>query len=67
VPLEGVEYGRECFCRNSKKYKRLGKLESSDCGMKCAGDKTQTCGGRNAIEVFRIKDLDNDANVPSPR
>ncbi|CAN0338224.1 unnamed protein product, partial [Hapterophycus canaliculatus] len=54
----GVEYSQECFCRNNKKYRRLGELESSECNMKCAGDDTKTCGGSNAIEVFRIEDLD---------
>lgn len=32
--------------------------------MKCAGNSTETCGGDNAIEVFRIRNVatENDSD-----
>lgn len=51
----GLENGNECFCRGNKKYRRLGKIRNRNCRMECPGDSTETCGGEDAIEVFRIK------------
>ncbi|CAM9226026.1 unnamed protein product [Ectocarpus sp. 4 AP-2014] len=66
----GVENGKQCFCRNGSKYKRHGELDPSMCSTKCAGDRTKTCGGSDAIEVFKIKhlssDMDVDVSAPSP-
>ncbi|CAN0487117.1 unnamed protein product, partial [Laminaria digitata] len=52
---EGVENGKDCFCAaDSEEYERLGELASSSCETPCAGDETATCGGKEAIGVFRI-------------
>ena len=59
----GLENGDECFCRNNKKYRRLGKIKNRNCKMECPGDSTETCGGASALEVFKIKDLDEDAGL----
>lgn len=63
-----MEYATECFCwKNNKQYKRLGKLPGSRCNVPCEGDVTKTCGGKEAIEVFKIKNLDFDKNVNLPK
>lgn len=67
-PSKGVEYGEECFCSNSKKkFKRKGRLTSADCDMECPGDPNVSCGGRDAIEVFRIGDLGQDKETSTSR
>lgn len=68
VPSQGVEYGEECFCwKNNKRYKRKGRLNKKKCNVNCVGDSKRTCGGSNALEVFKIKNLDYDENVSPPR
>lgn len=65
---QGVEHGDECFCRgNDKGYKRLGRINNKHCDIECAGDPTNTCGGYNTIEVYKMKNLDYDENVSLPR
>ncbi|CAN0176784.1 unnamed protein product, partial [Laminaria digitata] len=52
----GVEIGNECFCwKNDDGYKRLGRLDESECDLPCEGQEEETCGGRVALEVFKIK------------
>lgn len=48
----GAEYGRECYCGDSL---QAGSLQAvlSDCGMRCAGDVSQFCGGGNRLELYR--------------
>merc|ERR1712151_775827 len=46
-----LQYRGECFCGNSYgKYKK-----ASNCNMKCKKDKSQTCGGKWANSVFRVR------------
>lgn len=47
----------ECFCgeNDSKSFKRLGRVNSNECDVPCAGEATESCGGVYAIEVFAIK------------
>lgn len=60
----GVEEGKQCYCAmDSEQYERLGELARSKCDMPCEGDPTATCGGKEAIGVFRIKNEDIDPNV----
>ena len=48
----GVQYGRWCFCGDS--YGGVGTAPASECGMACAGDGDDTCGGTWRNEVFEI-------------
>ncbi|CAM9617575.1 unnamed protein product, partial [Laminaria digitata] len=42
----------QCFCGPSTDNPtRLGRRTT--CNFDCAGDATQTCGGRNAISLYR--------------
>ncbi|TAQ87864.1 hypothetical protein B7494_g3826 [Chlorociboria aeruginascens] len=47
--VAGVEYGGQCFCGDTLPTQ---SLDASACGMPCEGDKTQMCGGSNAIGVW---------------
>ena len=46
----GVEYSSECYCGTSAPI-----ANTYGCDYPCSGDKSQTCGGSNAIEVFALK------------
>ena len=50
----GVESGHECFCGHDLRGMHLREIDSSNCNVACAGDKSVTCGGENAVEVFEI-------------
>lgn len=58
-----MQNGDECFCRGNKKYRRLGKIKNKHCRIACAGDSTETCGGVDAVEVFKIKNRVNKSNA----
>ncbi|XP_038050906.1 WSC domain-containing protein 2-like [Patiria miniata] len=47
----GLEFGNECFCGRNVDYGRHGSR--SGCTMACEGNSSETCGGRNRIEVYR--------------
>lgn len=47
-----VEYGRECYCGNTFVNGAGLDKYSSQCSMKCAGNKKQLCGGPNALMVY---------------
>ncbi|KAL0959164.1 hypothetical protein HGRIS_014449 [Hohenbuehelia grisea] len=58
-PYAGVEYGNQCFCDFSPQ--NPGALAAAkDCNIPCPGDKTETCGGKNRLNVFY------DTDVPNP-
>ena len=44
----GAEYSSECWCGSSQP---TTSAATSDCNMKCSGDKTQTCGAGNRLSV----------------
>ncbi|PWN26939.1 WSC-domain-containing protein [Jaminaea rosea] len=43
-----TEYGQECFCSNTAPT----KTEGATCGMTCAGNAQETCGGSWSMTVF---------------
>lgn len=45
--LAGVQYSRECYCGNDLRNGAALSSKSSGCGMPCAGNPTQTCGGES--------------------
>lgn len=52
----------KCFCGGKNTaYKRLGRAndDARQCHVACSGDAAMTCGGTNAIEVFRIRKLES--------
>ncbi|KAH8898729.1 WSC-domain-containing protein, partial [Thozetella sp. PMI_491] len=48
--LAGTEYASQCFCGNKLDYKM--QIDEASCNMACDGDKTQMCGGPNALSVY---------------
>ena len=55
LPVGGVEYGRECHCGtgfNPAASKTI--LPAAECGTPCDGDKTQTCGGTDALQILNF-------------
>ncbi|CAM9525734.1 unnamed protein product [Discosporangium mesarthrocarpum] len=62
--VSGLEYHNECYCWwNNTKYQRKGRLANSRCNTKCEGQPRKTCGGADAIEVFKIKGADMDEDT----
>ncbi|KIW47070.1 uncharacterized protein PV06_02678 [Exophiala oligosperma] len=47
----GLEYASQCVAGNVLNAASTA-LDPSKCGMKCAGNATQTCGGSNAISLY---------------
>ncbi|KAF9890518.1 hypothetical protein FE257_005923 [Aspergillus nanangensis] len=47
----GMEYGTQCFCGNS--IDNSG-MPTSGCGLPCAGDASQICGGSNALSMYYL-------------
>ncbi|ETN46347.1 uncharacterized protein HMPREF1541_00531 [Cyphellophora europaea CBS 101466] len=57
--LFGLEYGAECYCGNTLSSSSApAPSTSTGCAMPCSGDATATCGGPNALSLYR-----NDAYV----
>jgi hypothetical protein len=55
-PLAGTEYGQECWC-GSVLANNTVPAPASECNMKCKGDATQLCGGRNRLNIYVAKEL----------
>ncbi|KAI1170310.1 heme peroxidase [Nemania sp. FL0916] len=62
----GTEYGRECYCGQSIDP-RSNVTDDADCGMVCAGDETEYCGGSDRIEMYRlINPPTTTSMIPTP-
>lgn len=48
----GVEYGEECYCGNTIQNSNTPTSPSA-CNMPCTGNKTELCGGSNAINLYK--------------
>jgi len=48
--LCGLEYGGECWCSKGSLYG--GAIEQKYCDMPCKGDRTELCGGGNALSLY---------------
>jgi hypothetical protein len=48
----GLEFGQECYCGAS--IQNGGQpIADKSCNMACTADKTQYCGGRGAINIYK--------------
>ncbi|OWP06175.1 hypothetical protein B2J93_814 [Marssonina coronariae] len=54
----GLEYASECYCGVALGIGTL-PIDDSTCNMPCNGDATETCGGRNALDLYVAKDLES--------
>ncbi|GKT44524.1 WSC domain-containing protein [Colletotrichum spaethianum] len=48
----GLEFGKECFCGSSIQNGGA-PIAAKSCNMACTADKTQYCGGRAAINIYK--------------
>ncbi|KAL8963334.1 MAG: hypothetical protein Q9183_005024, partial [Haloplaca sp. 2 TL-2023] len=60
----GVEYGRECFCGNTLNAGSAPAV--SGCDFKCPGDSTQTCGGRNRLNMYQRPATTSTSSTAAP-
>ena len=51
-PLQGLEYGRECYCADTLSNGASLTSTSGQCVTACSGDASTTCGGPNALQVY---------------
>ncbi|KAL8846641.1 MAG: hypothetical protein Q9221_008281 [Calogaya cf. arnoldii] len=56
----GLEYYHECYCGYTL---RSGSVpaETRECNTPCTGDKTQTCGGGNRLDVYEYSKASTQA------
>jgi hypothetical protein len=47
----GVEYGRECYCGNTRDGDSVAAPDA-ECNMACAGDATETCGAGMRLNLY---------------
>lgn len=47
----GVEYGRECYCGNTRDAESV-TAPDAECSFACAGDATQTCGAGMRLDLY---------------
>lgn len=47
----GMEYSSQCFCGNRFLFPST-MASAGSCGMMCAGNQTQLCGGPNLLSVY---------------
>lgn len=59
----GLEFGRECFCGNE--YTDAA-VATEDCYMRCSGDSSQLCGGKDRIAVYDSSPLQPEPQTPTP-
>lgn len=51
----GAEYGAQCFCAKPGAVNPAQLPKSTQCSAPCPGNKSETCGGANAITIFSAK------------
>ena len=48
-----LEYGSQCFCASGLSNGASLSATSSQCNMPCAGNRYETCGGPNAVQLYK--------------
>jgi hypothetical protein len=64
--IAGMEYGVQCFCDNIIRFG--GKLATADtqCGMACAGNANEKCGGPDRLSVWSSQETVKVVKKPVP-
>merc|ERR1739844_786108 len=55
--LAGVENGNGCYCGDDMPDESL-KVSKKACNEQCPGDKDESCGGYDAMNLFEVKKFD---------
>lgn len=65
--IAGMEFSTQCFCDNV--IRMGGQLASDDtqCGMQCAGDATEKCGGPDRLSVWSSQTTLKVVQKPKPK
>eukprot|EP00035_Acanthoeca_spectabilis_P021740 m.439948 g.439948 ORF g.439948 m.439948 type:complete len:893 (-) comp18447_c0_seq1:44-2722(-) len=63
MPLAGVEYGEECYCGTEVPS---SAKPSTACKTPCAGNPKETCGGFDAIGVYKFTCSGTPIPAPLP-
>jgi hypothetical protein len=59
--LAGVERGVDCHCDHSFGPYTVPTAPAAECGIKCPGDATETCGGTHRIQTYKIATCPGEA------
>jgi hypothetical protein len=51
MAMAGVEFSTQCFCGNTIP---TDAKKSTKCTMACGADKSEMCGGYDAISIFKV-------------
>ncbi|KAK4071312.1 hypothetical protein Purlil1_13466 [Purpureocillium lilacinum] len=60
-PFAGVENGNQCWCGSYVGGEFA--QDSSDCDLACSGDAQAICGGKDRLNIFRAKGIDEHTTV----
>ncbi|KAJ8517873.1 hypothetical protein ONZ45_g4980 [Pleurotus djamor] len=55
-PLAGMEFSRECYCGLAFANGGGTSAPVGDCGMVCAGNSSELCGGPNRLSAYNLTD-----------
>ncbi|KAB5523167.1 hypothetical protein GE09DRAFT_976836, partial [Coniochaeta sp. 2T2.1] len=61
----GVEWSQECYCGNQLNTGSV-PASASDCNSLCSGNKTQYCGGRSRLNIFKRRDVSSSSSSALP-
>ncbi|CAH1775121.1 unnamed protein product [Owenia fusiformis] len=52
----GLQGGKDCYCSDNFDFERIGPPSPTDpkCDLPCAGDETETCGGKYLNQVIAV-------------
>ncbi|PAA59533.1 hypothetical protein BOX15_Mlig015747g2 [Macrostomum lignano] len=53
--LFGLKSGSECYCGNNLMHSSLA--DAGKCSLPCPGDKSQQCGGKSEMSIYKINDV----------
>ncbi|EPE25666.1 hypothetical protein GLAREA_01578 [Glarea lozoyensis ATCC 20868] len=60
----GLEYGRECYAHTARPRPEPTALKGPKaCTIKCKGDSSQSCGGRNMLNVWMLGGVSETSGI----
>jgi len=66
-PLAGVEFGRQCYCGSTMQSgsSNTTLLDPIQCGMACANNTNENCGGSNTLQLWNNPSLYPIVSLPT--
>jgi hypothetical protein len=62
--LAGLEYYYQCFCGNSGTNGQP-RIDDGQCNTPCNDDKSETCGGSNALQLYSVPQSAGSPTIPT--